>query len=713
MRAARGSITLMTHSVTRPSGARRSGSTRRALCALALAALCALPGCGSESETESSPAAEGLLPDAFARWAHEIQSRDTRSLVVLRNGRRIHEWHDWGTRGDEPQHTASIAKGVVGGLALALLAGDGRLDLDDPVAEHVPVWRDDVQRSQIRLSQLASHRSGLADAARAPEGARTWQARFWQLDPESSPMQLALTETPLLYAPGQGFAYSNPGFAVLSVALARVLKQHGEPELPDFLRARVLRPLGIPDRAWSIGYERSFAVEGADAWATWGGARFSPDALARLGELLRRRGDWQGDQVIPAPTVDALVTAVGTPDDPGWPAPALGWWTNANGRFPRLPRDAFLAFGAGHKVVLVVPSLDLVVVRLGEALERGEEADFWGPLERILIDPLMDAFPPPPVPRSEALSAWFDPASSTVCRAEGSDNWPITWMRDGSLFTSYGDGWGFEPRTAEKLSLGFARIEGEADDFEAFNVRSPTGERTGDGPSGAKASGLLAVDGTLYMWARNLGNAQLAWSDDGGRSWEWGLRFRESFGSPSFLNSGPDATHPPDGFVYVYSQDGPSAYVADDRVVLARAPRERIRERDAYQFFAGLDAAGRPRWTSDLARRAGVFEYTGACRRIEVVHVPGPDRYLMALGFDAGGGWGLFEAPEPWGPWRTVYFTRRWDLGDTHSYRVPTRWIGRWTGDGGSRLALVVSGRDSGDLRIDAFCVRGLGLRPL
>src|SRR5579872_2663967 len=97
-----------------------------------------------------------------------------------------------------------------------------------------------------------------------------------------------------------------------------------------------------------------------------------------------------------------------------------------------------------------------------------------------------------------------------------SDNWPITWGDDDAQYTSFGDGWGFEPLTDKKLGMGFARITGPADDFKGVNIRSATGERSGDGMKSAKASGMLMVNGVLYMWVRNVGNAQLIWSKDHG-----------------------------------------------------------------------------------------------------------------------------------------------------------------------------------------------------
>ena len=110
------------------------------------------------------------------------------------------------------------------------------------------------------------------------------------------------------------------------------------------------------------------------------------------------------------------------------------------------------------------------------------------------------------------------PAESIVRKAKGGDNWPITWADDGHLYTAYGDGNGFEPDIPEKLSLGFARVEGGPADFAGVNIRSATGEQRGNGKAGKKASGLLMVDGVLYLWVRNAGNARLAWSNDHGQN---------------------------------------------------------------------------------------------------------------------------------------------------------------------------------------------------
>src|SRR5262249_6493525 len=149
-------------------------------------------------------------------------------------------------------------------------------------------------------------------------------------------------------------------------------------------------------------------------------------------------------------------------------------------------------------------------------------------------------------------SITWAPASTIVRQASDSDCWPVTWGDDDSLYTAFGDGYGFDPKTPEKLSLGFARVSGAPPDFMGVNIRSATGEQKGDGARGKKASGILMVEGVLYLWVRNAGNSQLAWSTHRGTTWTWsGWRFSTSFGCPTFLNFGRNYAGARDSWVYV------------------------------------------------------------------------------------------------------------------------------------------------------------------
>src|SRR5207302_774596 len=139
---------------------------------------------------------------------------------------------------------------------------------------------------------------------------------------------------------------------------------------------------------------------------------------------------------------------------------------------------------------------------------------------------------------------------------------------------------------------------------------SETGEQLGDGAKSKKASGMLCFDGVLYLWTRNAGNAQLAWSVDHGKQWHWAdWKFTISFGCPTFLNFGKNYAGARDDFVYLYSHDADSAYTPADRMVLARVPKGRIRERDAYEFFQGFDENQQPLWTPPIADRGAIFTH--------------------------------------------------------------------------------------------------------
>jgi CubicO group peptidase (beta-lactamase class C family) len=306
-----------------------------------------------------------------------------------------------------------------------------------------------------------------------------------------------------------------------------------------------------------------------------------------------------------------------------------------------------------------------------------------------------------PYPPSTVIKGieWAPP-ETIIRRAAGSDNWPMTWADDDALYTAYGDGKGFEPFLAEKLSLGLARVVGSPPEVIGTNLRAAV-ESKGDGQAGTKASGILMVDGVLYLWVRNAGNSQLAWSTDRGRTWKWSdWKFTTSFGCPTILNYGKNYAGARDGYIYLYSHDSDSAYTPADRMVMARVPKDRIRERGAYEFFKALGNNNQPIWTKQISDRGPVFSHPARCYRSGISYNPGLKRYLWSQtlpGSDARfkGGFGIYDAPEPWGPWTTVYFTEEWDVGPGETSSFPPKWMSA----DGLTLHLVFSGQDSFSVR--------------
>ena len=650
----------------------------------------------------AQPDGSGFDSRKLEAWRASLAAHHTTGLIVMRHGRTALEWYapDWNA--DRPHGTASMAKALVGGMSLAVAMSDGRISPDDLAAKYIPEWRADPLKSKITIRELATHTSGIEDAEQddiAHEKLTGWKGDFWKRMPD--PFSIAIRQAPVLFEPGTGNEYSNPGMAALSYAITASLKGG---DVRSLLKERMMEPLGLSEKEWSIGYGRAYEMDGLKLYANWGGATFTARAAARIGQLMMLQGQWNGRELIRRAIVKQVLTDQGMPHPPrapNEPAPASGlaWYVNADGVWPAAPHDTFAGAGASHQVIVVCPSLDMVVVRNGDSLDAKEP--FWGPVYELLIKPLMESiavqapYPPGTVIRGASFSQEIHRS------AIDSDNWPLTWGDDDTQYTSYGDGFGFEPFVEKKLGMGFARITGGPSDYRGVNLRSDA-ERTGGGAASPKASGILMVNGVLYLWVRNVGNAQLLRSVDHGKTWQWGFKMEAGFGSPSFLNFGRNYEGARDGYVYTYSQDGPSAYDSDNSLLLARVAKDRIAERSAWEFFEHLDAAGRPVWTPDIGKRGAVFSYPANSNRVDAVFDSGIGRYLLALGYDHSGGWGLFDAAEPWGPWTTVLH-RQWDLQGTHGYRLPAKWIS----PDGLTLTLVFSGVKPND----AFCTRTLTLR--
>jgi CubicO group peptidase (beta-lactamase class C family) len=654
----------------------------------------------------ASPESQGMSPPRLeSAWA-ELERRQTTAFLVVRRDRIVFERYAPGQGRSKPHYTASMAKALVGGLSLIVAMGDGRIQPDDPAVKYVPQWRDDPKRREITVRHLGTHTSGIEDAEadglphdRLPG----WKGDFWKRrPPPHDPFTLARDAAPVLDRPGTKDRYSNPGMAMLGYCVTASLRGTDDADLRSLLKRRVMEPLGVPDAEWSMGYSSVTTVDGLPLVATWGGGSYSPDVVARVGRLLLHRGTWEGRPVLAPTAVDAALRHSGMPGHSG-----LGWWVNTATDGTRLwksaPEDAFGGAGAGQQFLLVVPSLDLIVVRNGDrldptlAFEEGLDRYVVAPVLRAISTPRKAPYAPSPVIRG----IHWAPRESIIRKARGSDTWPLTWADDDALYTAYGDGRGFEPHVPEKLSLGFARVIGPPEGFTGINIRSAEGERKGEGANGQKASGMLMIGDVLYMWVRNAANSRLAWSSDHAKSWTWcEWRFETSFGCPTFLNFGKGYSGARDDYVYIYSPDVETAYQAADRMVLARVPKGRITDRTAYEFFKGLEEGAMPSWTRDIADRCAVFDHPGGCYRSGVSYDAGLGRYLWCQTLPGGdarfrGGFGIYDAPHPWGPWTTVDFAEEWDVAPGETSSFPTKWMSA----DGKTVHLVFSGDDCFSVR--------------
>ena len=616
--------------------------------------------------------------------------------MVTRYGRVALRWGDQGQRYDLKSSTKAIGVTAVG-LALK----DGKFaSLDEPAKNYQP---------GLGTPPESNSQTGWLD-----------KITLFHLATQTAGFDKPGGYTELLFEPGTKWSYSDGGPNWLAECVTLAYKR----DLQELMFERVFGPIGIgkSDLIWRDNAYREHKINGIMRREFGSGIHANVDAMARIGYLYLRGGKWKDEQIIPREFVEMAQRVpkrikglpVVKPEDYFNATDHYGllWWNNADGTMKDVPRDAYWSWGLYDSLIVVIPSLDIVASRAGKSLNKqgnaayGAIEPFIGPIAMSVMDAKQQGGGRgAPYPASTVRIEWA--AVETIIRkAEGGDNWPITWADDGHLYTAYGDGWGFEPKVEKKLSLGICRIEGGPADFRGVNIRSETGERVGQGSTGAKASGMLCVGGVLYMLVRNTGNSQIARSADHGATWEWSeWKFEKSFGAPTFLNFGKDYAGARDDYVHIYSHDSDSAYEPADRMVLARVPKTKIHDRGAYEFFVERENGGEAVWSKDIEKRGAVFENPGKCYRSGISYNAGLKRYLWCqtvygkedMRFQ--GGIGVFEAAEPWGPWRTVFYTEKWDVGPGETSSIPPKWMST----DGQTCYLVFSGEDCFSVRKAAF----------
>lgn len=363
----------------------------------------------------ADPEDEGLNGDALHSLSSWLAAHGTEAFLVVRGNHVVYEWYRSWKGVNLRQGLAAMAKATTANVALLAAATDGWIAFDDPAWRYIPAWREDSLRSRIRLEDLAAHQSGLAtEDFDDPRGG--WQRPYFE-HPERR-FAMALHTVPIVFPPRTRYNYAGAGYYVLAYALTAALRDAPEHDIKAFLRERIMRPMGIPDADWSLSYGESYQMDGMTLYAIGSGAEYTPRAAARMGQLILDFGRWGNRQLLDSALVAWSLqpaTAALPPDEgdyrrPPW-ARGGGWTLNTRGSWPELPRDALAGMGTGHEVILVVPSLDLVMVRTGRALSP--DAQFGTTVRDSLFAPLARAVfgPSSRMPKTPVRTAAAQPVT--------------------------------------------------------------------------------------------------------------------------------------------------------------------------------------------------------------------------------------------------------------------------------------------------------------
>ena len=313
---------------------------------------------------------QAAVDDAFVEPDPQ-RLRRTRALLVLHAGRIVAQRYAPGFSADTPMLGWSMTKTVTGAL-IGVLVKQGRLKLEHSAL--LPEWRGTGDpRAEITLDQLLRMTSGLRFTEDHGDPLEDVALMLFAR-PDGAAYAI---DKPLEVPPGTRWEYSSGTSNILSRMIRDALGSTHD--YLSFPRRALFAPLGMHS-----------AVIEPDASGTLVASSFmyaSPLDWAKLGQFLLQDGVWHGQRLLPAGWVAYMATL--TPESTRKDFGAHLWvrvpppFNSALRPRPQLPPGTFHAVGHEGQFVSVVPSRQLVVVRLG--LSRGAQVwDHEAFLSRLL-----------------------------------------------------------------------------------------------------------------------------------------------------------------------------------------------------------------------------------------------------------------------------------------------------------------------------------------
>ncbi len=272
----------------------------------------------------------------------------TNGMLVVHRGRIVAERYAEGISPDDPQPSWSMAKSILH-AAVGVLVRDGLLDVSRPAA--VPEWQEPGDpRAAITLDALLHMTSGLHFVEDYVDDQISDVFKML-LPPGVEDTGVFAASFPLDHPPDTVSNYSSGTSNIVSAIVRRIVGRGDE--YLAFLRRELFDRIGMTSAKLRL-----------DASGTWIGSSFcfcTPRDFARFGLLYLRDGVWDGDRILPEGWVDyARTPAPVQPDEPdrGYGA---HWWLLKDDDL-----GSFFASGYVGQLIMLVPALDLIIVRNGD-----------------------------------------------------------------------------------------------------------------------------------------------------------------------------------------------------------------------------------------------------------------------------------------------------------------------------------------------------------
>jgi CubicO group peptidase (beta-lactamase class C family) len=279
----------------------------------------------------------------------------TAAFVVTWKGRLVAERYGENITPSTPLESWSMGKSVTATL-MGVLIEQGAYTLWQPAP--IPEWQSPGDpRAKIRIGDILQMSSGLR--IRAPQDpdfdrAGPYPDHLYLYTGTVDSFKYAATR-PLQWQPGTVGRYRNTDPVLTNYLVRLAVEKRGE-EYLSFPRRALFDKIGVRTMVMETDPFGNFLTQGYEL--------ASARDWARLANLYLQDGVWNGERILP----DGYVKFVSTLA-PAWKAdgrPIYGgfFWINGTSTFP-VPTDAYYMTGVGGQTTLIIPSHDLVVVRMG------------------------------------------------------------------------------------------------------------------------------------------------------------------------------------------------------------------------------------------------------------------------------------------------------------------------------------------------------------
>lgn len=287
------------------------------------------------------------------------KNKRTRSVIVIYKDKIIAEKYDTGFDKNSKILGWSMTKSITATM-FGILQKQGKIDINKPAP--ITEWAKD-ERAKITINDLLHMNSGLEWEEDYSKICDATQMLF-----QAEDMTQSQVVKPAQFKPNTHWNYSSGTSNLLSGILRKQFKTHQE--YLDFWYSALIDKIGMHSMLIETDMAGNY-VGSSYGWATtrdW----------AKFGLLYLKKGKWNGEQLFD----EKWATYVATPTTGSNGDYGAHFWLNAGGYYPDAPRDLYSANGYQGQKVFIIPSQDLVVVRMG--LTEDEKFDFNGFLKGIV-----------------------------------------------------------------------------------------------------------------------------------------------------------------------------------------------------------------------------------------------------------------------------------------------------------------------------------------